>query len=506
MSITANNKESLFLPKKLHEKWDIKQYYRITRTHSIVSAVQRETDTCRILNIIPDPFFSERLWKTLFHLSDTFLLLPVKISLIDDLHILEFPYHTPLKKLVRTEPLPLSQIIQLISDLTESLDTLHKAGILHMDISADNIFYHSDHRFILGDFSESCFLNTLSRSKKDPASYSRISESICESPSIASEQYYLGILFYLLCNDGAAPPDTFCGNIPSDLPALQASPEISEKLHSILSKMLAQNPAGRYQELSLLRQDLESLETSALKKSSYQLFLPDEFHSFHQTVTPVNKNPETSKHKDRIFSIPFLVLVILIVTGGMLIRLTGSIFNRPHKYSRNDVPAASISTETALTIPQQKQETENTQNSILDIANRSLSSLLTVYSEGIHPKSIQILLAENNQFTDATDLSSLSALQEVYLSSNQITDTKSFANLTNLKILILSDNQCTTVSGLSTLDQLEFLDLSGNHALTEIQELQNLKKLRTLILSDTAVSLDNIQDLQQSLPECTIIY
>lgn len=500
------NTEPLFLPQKLYEKWDIKEYYRITKTHIIALATKKGTDNCRILNMIPDQFFSEKLWKTLFRLPDKFLLLPVKTSLIEDIHILEFPFCTPLKQLVQTEPLSLFQIIQLISDLTDSLDSLHSAGILHMDISADNIFYNDDNRFILGDFSESCFLATISHSMNNHTTRIIAPECNTGPPTILSEQYSLGMLFYLLCNNGNDPPENLDDGIYLDLSALQTMPKVSDSLLSILSKMLAQTPADRYLDLALLRQDLAALDPQSLKNSSYQLFIPDETHTFHQKITPVSVNLSTKKHKSLLSGIPLLLLILTICIGMLSSKFSNS---KSAKYNDNSFinnTNTHSTTGTALSVPSENSEITNHNKTVLDIANRNLSTLTAACSNETDLTGIHILLAENNQLSNVNDISSLSDLQEVYLSNNQLTDTEPFAGLSKLKILILSDNQCTDLSGLGKSDQLHFLDLSGNHELTNILELQNLTKLQTLILSDTSVSNDQIQKLQLSLPNCNIIY
>ena len=507
---------SVTLPESLYNNWDIVQYYRITDRHIVVLAKHKETNICHVLTIIHNSYFHKKLWKDLIRLPDSKLLLPHKIHASKDIHILEFPVCTPLKKLVQTKEMSLSQIISLIMDLSASLNCLHNAGILHMDISVDNIYLTEEQHFILGDFSESCYQTEAAYPLFDPTPPFTAPECQKEAPSKQSEQYQLGILFYQLCNLGNAPPKDFQGIVPQNLPVFQSAPNISDTIKPILSKMLAQDPVERYSDLTALHQDLNSISTEKLEQSDYQLFLPDETHSFHQTLTLTR--PASTKlftHSNWInlpsLYLPFIHLPLqvflfpLILGFLLLIFLFAKGFSFTGNKAKQIMPTLPEQTTTGSSIIISTDKAINT-DAILDIADKNIDSLASAYPKHIHANAIHTLLAENNHISSLHDLSFFPNLREIYLSNNQITDLQDLATLSNLEIIVLSDNQCTDISDLKTLHKLRFLDLSGNSELSEINDLHTLISLETLILSDTSVTEDAVKQLQQTLPKCNIIF
>ena len=504
------------LPESLYDNWDINQYYRITNRHIVLLAKQKKTDICHVLIIVYNSYFHKKLWKDLIRLPDNKLLLPKKIHAGKDIHILEFPVCTSLKKLVQLEAISLSTIIKLILDLSASLNCLHNAGILHMDISADNVYLTEEQHFILGDFSESCYQTEANSPLFDQISPFIAPECQREPPSIQSEQYQLGILFYQLCNLGNAPPKDFQGIVPQNLPALQSVAETSDVIRAILSKMLAQDPFERYSDLTVLQQDLKSLSTKKLEQSDYQLFLPNETHSFHQTVTLTKSiSIEIRPHPGRLhlpsFHLPSISLSPLVILFPLiLVSLTLIlVFTKGFSNTKNKEKQIMESSQGQATTGTSISTTADTAiniDAILDIADKNIDSLASAYPKHIQANTIHTLLAENNHINSLRELSLFPNLREIYLSNNQITDLQDLAALSNLEVIILSDNHCTDVSGLSTLHKLRFLDLSGNPELSEISDLHTLTSLETLILSDTSVTENAVQQLQQALPECNIIY
>lgn len=508
------------IPEILYENWDINQYYRITNRHIVASVTQKKTGCHRVLTIIPDKYFCPKLWKTLIRLPDDKLLLPRKIHAIQGMHILEFLPYTPLKKLVQKQGLPLSQIISLIQDLTNSLQCLHKAGILHMDISVDNVYMTEEQHFILGDFSESRYQTEAVLPQKRQILHYPAPECKNKPPSVFSEQYQLATLFYQLCNNGNVPAKDFCGIIPKNLPALQSALENSESIRLIMEKMLAQDPEKRYPDLLSVQKDLDSLSTLVLEQSSYRLFLPDKSLAFYQTLTQLNEKttydsqsahllpvhlPTISFSSISISFSPLTILSFLMILSLLCILLSYKSFSS----TRNGTQQMTSSTKAQITTGNVFSSTEElpiNSSTTLDIADQSVSSLTSIDLTDWDRDQIDTLLAENNHISSLHDICFFPNLREVYLSNNQISDLHDLASLSNLEVVILSDNDCTNLSGLNALHNLQFLDLSGNPKLMDISELYTLTSLETLLLSDTSVNENSVKQLKQILPKCNIIF
>lgn len=488
----------------ISQTWEIQQWIRITKKHCIVSAIHRESNATQILILVPNTYYDKKLWKSLLRLPDDKLLVPERIYPIEQMHVLVFPHLTSLKELVRTKGMPLSQIVQLMQDLLDSLLCLHNHGIIHGDISTDNIYLTEDSQFILGDFSESYLMHHLSITSR----HRMVSKKACQRQenifSIRSELYQLGKLLYLLCNHGNPLPEgQTCLDLKA-LPIFHESTELSKFFSPILSKLLAGNTGEQYFNLLSIQQDLESLPSHCVEQSDYQLFLPEETHAFHQTVT----SPDTNNHSNPRHH--FLMLSFLLLTALTACILIPMVISHPdsapirHKNVLEENQSEyQISTGAATSFsPKLPVASQN----ILDLASRNLPSLSAGFPDGLSCENIYVLLAEKNMLRDLADIAEFPHLRELYLSNNQISDLRFLSALPDLEIAVLSDNCCTQLSGLSNLNKLLFLDLSGNTELTDVRELQNLKTLETIILSDTSVSEDSLEKLKQSLPDCNVIY
>ncbi|HNI45612.1 MAG TPA: COR domain-containing protein, partial [Chitinophagales bacterium] len=101
---------------------------------------------------------------------------------------------------------------------------------------------------------------------------------------------------------------------------------------------------------------------------------------------------------------------------------------------------------------------------------------------------------DNNQLTDVSGLSGLSALTTLNLDNNQLTDVSGLSGLSALTILNLDNNQLTDVSALSGLSALTILNLDNNQ-LTDVSALSGLSALTTLWLHS-----NQLTDLSPLLP------
>ena len=113
-----------------------------------------------------------------------------------------------------------------------------------------------------------------------------------------------------------------------------------------------------------------------------------------------------------------------------------------------------------------------------------------------------------SDITLLTGLERMTRLEELDLSHNSITSLYQFeispSRLTLVK-LNLSDNQISDVLSLSFLTTLEELDLSHNEipAVSGLKKMQTLKKLD---LSGNPLVEGQLEELQEALPDCVIIY
>ena len=95
-------------------------------------------------------------------------------------------------------------------------------------------------------------------------------------------------------------------------------------------------------------------------------------------------------------------------------------------------------------------------------------------------------------------------VNECDLYNTQFADVSPLAELKNLEWLNLSNTQVADVTPLAELKKLEGLYLSDTQV-ADVTPLAGLKNLRFLDLSHTQVTEDQVNQLQQELPDCTIV-
>ncbi|MCR5576613.1 MAG: leucine-rich repeat domain-containing protein [Oscillospiraceae bacterium] len=109
---------------------------------------------------------------------------------------------------------------------------------------------------------------------------------------------------------------------------------------------------------------------------------------------------------------------------------------------------------------------------------------------------------------DISAVMKLNNLRSLDLSSNEI------SNLYPLELadcrfqitnLVLRDNDISDLTPLASVMNLETLDLSYNEA-TTVLPLLNLSSLRTLILTGNPMSLEEVELIRSTLPNCDVIF
>ena len=138
------------------------------------------------------------------------------------------------------------------------------------------------------------------------------------------------------------------------------------------------------------------------------------------------------------------------------------------------------------------------------------SELVYAVDIGGHMVFSDAVLADlsNCGLTDISGLQSLSHLEELHLKRNSISNIYileySDSRFT-LRYLDLSDNSIEDISAVACLQSIEVLDLSNN-LIGSVMPLMGLTTLRTLNLSGNNLTQGQIDELQNTLIDCEIIF
>lgn len=115
-----------------------------------------------------------------------------------DLYI-RMDYLTSLGQVYSEAKLRIRDLLAMGSDICDALDWCHKNGRIHNNLNLNNIFISADGRYVLGDFAT--FAN-----KQNEVAYCMAPELFYgESASDVTDIYSLGMVMYVLLNNGLPP-------------------------------------------------------------------------------------------------------------------------------------------------------------------------------------------------------------------------------------------------------------------------------------------------------------
>jgi NIMA (never in mitosis gene a)-related kinase len=147
--------------------------------------------------------------------------------------------------------LPESQILQIFFQIVYGLKAIHKKGILHRDLKAENIFFMKNGEVKIGDFGLSRYLKNGS-----PSMMSLVGTSSYMSPELLNQEPYgfptdiwsLGVIIYQMAT-GEKP---YQADTSDEMPAIISShkPEpikrpYSQSFKKLISLMLKKKPQKR---------------------------------------------------------------------------------------------------------------------------------------------------------------------------------------------------------------------------------------------------------------------
>ncbi len=158
---------------------------------------------------------------------------------------------------------PSEQICRLMLPVIRSLEKIHKEGIIHRDISPDNIVYLSGGGMKLTDFGSARYFSlnkTISLSvvlKPGYAPHEQYGRKSNQGPW--TDVYALCATLYK-CMTGITPTDAFSRSQSDDLaPPSELGAKISEELEEVIMHGLGIMPEDRYQNMGELYNALASV-------------------------------------------------------------------------------------------------------------------------------------------------------------------------------------------------------------------------------------------------------
>jgi len=196
--------------------------------------------------------------------------------------VMEYIEGKTLKQLLQKRgALTLTEVIDIMSQLTDGLSHAHEAYIIHRDIKPQNIMIEDNGLVKITDFGIAMALNstqlTQTNSVMGSVHYLPPEQANGKGSTVKSDIYSLGILMYELLT-GSVPfkgdnaVEIALKHMKEKLPSIRKqNPTIPQSIENIVLKATAKNPKNRYDTVREMYNDLETaLERDNEKRLVYE--------------------------------------------------------------------------------------------------------------------------------------------------------------------------------------------------------------------------------------------
>ncbi|MBQ7543218.1 MAG: serine/threonine protein kinase [Clostridia bacterium] len=163
------------------------------------------------------------------------------------------------------------QTMRIMTPVLETLDAMHKAGMIHRDVAPDNIFVCKDHKIKLLDFGAARVISdadekTLSVMLK--AGYAPIEQYSSKVRQGAYTDVYAASATLYKMLTGETPPDSLSREMDGDEPDLLRNTDAPQSAQREILRGMAQNPDKRTQSAEKLLQGLQQAIRKKERKQS----------------------------------------------------------------------------------------------------------------------------------------------------------------------------------------------------------------------------------------------
>ena len=181
--------------------------------------------------------------------------------------VMEYIDGKTLKQLLKKrDTLTLSEVIDIMTQLTDGIAHAHESYIIHRDIKPQNIMIEDDGRIKITDFGIAMALNatqlTQTNSVMGSVHYLAPEQASGKSATIKSDIYSMGILMYELITGnvpfkGDNAVEIALKHMKDKIPSIRKlDPSIPQSVENILLKATAKNPRNRYDNAKEMHEDL----------------------------------------------------------------------------------------------------------------------------------------------------------------------------------------------------------------------------------------------------------
>ena len=217
--------------------------------------------------------------------------------------VMEYIEGKTLKQLLKKrESLTLTEVIDIMTQLTDGIAHAHESYIIHRDIKPQNIMIEDNGLIKITDFGIAMALNatqlTQTNSVMGSVHYLPPEQASGKGATIKSDIYSLGILMYELLT-GTVPfkgdnaVEIALKHMKDKIPSIRKqNPAIPQSVENILLKAAAKNPRNRYESARDMHEDfVHCLEEEHQNDKKISFEYPENDLDETQPIEKVKKNP-----------------------------------------------------------------------------------------------------------------------------------------------------------------------------------------------------------------------
>ena len=226
--------------------------------------------------------------------------------------VMEYVDGKTLKQVLKSRGhLSVTEVVDIMLQLTDGMAHAHDAYIIHRDIKPQNIMILSNGMIKITDFGVATALNstqlTQTNSVMGTVHYLPPEQAQGKGSTIKSDIYSMGIMMYELLTGlvpykGDNAVEIALKHLKEPLPSVRkANPSIPQSIENVIIKATAKNPRNRYTDAREMHEDLKTaLDESRKNEEKYVYKYPDneEIEKKHAEDKEKEKEKEKAASKE----------------------------------------------------------------------------------------------------------------------------------------------------------------------------------------------------------------
>ena len=266
--------------------------------------------------------------------------------------VMEYVEGKTLKQLLkRRGSLTITEVIDIMSQVTDGMAHAHDSYIIHRDIKPQNIMILDNGMVKITDFGIAMALNstqlTQTNSVMGSVHYLPPEQAAGKGSTIRSDIYSMGILMYELLTGqvpykGDNAVEIALKHLKEPLPSIRKIlPEIPQSIENIILKATAKNPQNRYKDAREMHQDIiTALDESRINEPKlvykYKENDLEETKSLDEAVEVIKKQEKESMEKmkkqelEETKSEKKILIIFASIFTGLIVLAAVIVFLLPH--------------------------------------------------------------------------------------------------------------------------------------------------------------------------------